>query len=411
MFYGWYIVVATAFIGAFIGGTTMRGLTALVDPIAVTLGWSYAQISLAMTLRGLETGVLNPFMGAVADRWPARRLVFIGITLIGLGVLCLSQVNSLSMFYLGFIIMGLGGSLGTMMVPMTVISRWFRKNTGKAYGVFAAGIAISGFLVPVVTMMVDTYGWRAYLVIVAVCILVIGLPLSLVFRNRPEDYGLLPDGKTQNDPDVSQKLQNQGGGMGVKEALKTRAFWIIGIAFMLQTAGGSAVLLHIIPYLSSIGVERSMAGMIVMFIAIVNIPSRFVFGWLSDIFKKKYMAIISMILTSVGMFLFSILDGNSIGLIIGFVIIYGFGAGTQMSLRPPIMREYFGTRKFGSIFGLASIFTTIGIVTTQPLAGWIFDTRGVYYPIWLVLSGICMLGALLMLTLPQKPKNLKLVGS
>jgi MFS family permease len=116
-----------------------------------------------------------------------------------------------------------------------------------------------------------------------------------------------------------------------------------------------------------------------------------------------------MVLTSVGMFLFSVLDGNSIGLIVGFVIVYGFGAGTQMSLRPPIMREYFGTRKFGSIFGLASVFTTIGIVATQPLAGWVFDTRGVYDPIWLVLSGVCMLGAILILTLPRASKNLKSV--
>ncbi len=411
MFYGWYIVAATAFIGAFIGGTTMRGLTALINPIAATFGWSYAQISLAMTLRGIETGVLNPCMGVVADRWPARRLVFIGVALIGIGVLCLSQVNSLPMFYASFLLIGLGGSLGTMMVPMTVIARWFKKNTGKAYGVFAAGIGVSGFLVPVVTGIVDTHGWRAYLVMATVGIFVLCLPLSFVFRNRPEEHGLLPDGRPQNGFDVSKRLPTQDGGMGVKEALKTRAFWIIGIAFMLQTAGGSAVLLHIMPYLSSLGIERSTAGMIVMFIAIVNIPSRFVFGWLSDIFKKKYMAVVSMVLTSVGMFLFSILDGNSIGLIAGFVIVYGFGAGTQMSLRPPIMREYFGTRKFGSIFGLASIFTTIGIVTTQPLAGWVFDTRGVYDPIWLILSGVGMLGAILMLTMPQASKSLKLVRS
>ena len=407
MFYGWYIVAATAFIGAFIGGTTMRGLTALVDPIAVTLGWSYAQISLAMTLRGIETGVLNPFMGVVADRWPARRLVFVGIALIGLGVLCLSQVNSLPMFYVSFLIIGLGGSLGTMMVPMTVIARWFKKNTGKAYGVFAAGIGVSGFLVPVVTGIVDTHGWRAYLVMVTVGIFVICLPLAFVFRNRPEEYGLLPDGKPQNGSDVSRRLQTQDGGMGVKEALKTRAFWIIGIAFMLQTAGGSAVLLHIMPYLSSLGIERSTAGMLVMFISIVNIPSRFVFGWLSDIYKKKYMAIVSMVLTSVGMFLFSILDGNSIGLIAVFVIVYGLGSGTQMSLRPPIMREYFGARNFGSIFGLTSIFTTIGIVIAPPLAGWVFDTRGVYYPIWLIFSGVCMLGAILMLTVPQASEKSK----
>ena len=111
MFYGWYIVAAIAFIGAFIGGTTTHGITALVNPIAATMGWGYAQISLAMTLRGVESGVMNPFVGVVADRWPARRLVLIGIIITGIGLLCLSQVSNLTMFYVSFIIMGIGGSL------------------------------------------------------------------------------------------------------------------------------------------------------------------------------------------------------------------------------------------------------------------------------------------------------------
>jgi len=411
MFYGWYIVAASAVIGAFIGGTTMRGLTALVDPMAATLGWSYAQISLAMTLRGVQSGVMNPFMGVMADRWPARRLVFIGITVTGLGVLCLSQVNSLPMFYVSFIIMGVGGSLGMQVVPMTVIARWFRRNSGKAYGVLAAGIGASGFLVPVVTMMVDTYGWRAYLVMVTVGVLVIGLPLSFVFRNRPEDYGLSPDGKPQDGLDDSHRLQTQDVSMGVKEALKTRAFWYIAIAFMLQIAGPSAALLHIMPYLASLGIERSTASMIAMFIYIVNIPSRFAFGWLSDIFRKNYVISASMVLTSVGLFLFSIIDGGSFGLIAGFVIVYGLGIGGQLVLMPTTIREYFGTKNFGTIFGLTSVFVTIGAIATPPLAGWVFDTRGVYDPIWLIFSGVCVLGAILMLTMPQASKRLKPVRS
>lgn len=417
MFYGWYIVAASAFIGAFIGGTTMMGFTALVNPIAATLGWSYAQISLAMTLRGVESGVMNPFMGVLADRWPARRLVFIGITVIGLGLLCLSQTRSLTMFYISFVILGIGASLGMQVVPMTVIARWFRRNAGKAFGVLAAGIGAGGLLVPVVTMMVDTYGWRPFLIMLAVGVLATGIPLSFVFRNRPEDYGLLPDGKPQNGLDDSHRPQTQDVSMGadvsigVKEALKTRALWFIGIAFMLQTAGAAAVLLHVMPYLVSLEIERSMASMVAMFIAIVSIPSRFTFGWLCDIFRKSYVAVASMVFTSVGLFLFSIIDGSSLGLIAAFVIIYGLGRGGQLTLMPPIIREYFGTKKFGTIFGLVSIFITIGAISTPPLAGWVFDTRGVYDPIWLILSGVCMLGAILMLTMPQASKMLKPVGS
>jgi sugar phosphate permease len=407
MFYGWLIVAASALIDVFVGGTTMRGLTALVNPLAATMGWSYAQISLVMTLRGIETGILNPFIGVLVDRWPAKRLVFLGIVIIGLGVLLLSQVNNLTVFYLSFIIIGLGASLGTMMVPMTVIARWFKRNSGKAYGLLAAGTGASGFLVPVVTILIDTYGWRTYLVIVAVTILVIGLPLSFVFHNRPEDYGLLPDGKLENSLDDSHRLQTQDGSVGVREALKTRAFWYISIAFMLLIAGPSAALLHIMPYLTSLGIERSTASMIIMAVYIINIPARLAFGWLSDIFRKKYIISASMFLTSIGLFLFSIIDGSSLGLIIGFVIVYGIGYGQLISLMPPTIREHFGTKNFGTIFGLISILVTIGAVVTPPLTGWVFDIRGVYDPVWLIFSGTCMLGAVLTLSMPQVSKNVK----
>jgi sugar phosphate permease len=410
MFYGWYIVAAITAIGIIVGGTTYYGFTAMVNPIAATMGWGYAQIALAMTLRGVESGVMNPIMGAVADRWPARRLVFLGITIISIGLLILSQVMSLSMFYLSFLIIGLGGSLGMQVVPAVVIARWFRRNTGKAFGVMAAGIGTGGFLVPVVTMMVDTYGWRPFLIGLAISVLIIGLPLSFVFRNKPEDYGLLPDGKLQDSLDDSRRIQTEDVSTGVKEALKTRAFWSIGIAFMLQTAGGSAVLLHIMPYLESVGIERSTASMVAMFLPIISIPSLLLFGWLSDIYRRTYIIATTMLLSSVGLFLLSIIDGSSFSLIAGFIIVYGAGFGAQLSLRPPIIREYFGSKKFGSIFGLGSIFITIGAISTPPLAGWVFDTRDVYDPIWLVLSGVCMLGVILIFTLPRASKKSKPVG-
>ena len=131
MFYGWYIVAAITVIGIIVGGTTYYGFTAMVGPIAATMGWGYAQIALAMTLRGVESGVMNPIMGAVADRWPAKRLVFLGITILGIGLFLLSQVNSLTMFYVSFLIIGLGGSLGMQVVPTADFDRapaWMFKS-------------------------------------------------------------------------------------------------------------------------------------------------------------------------------------------------------------------------------------------------------------------------------------------
>jgi len=409
VFYGWYIAVAGTVIVACIGGVTFYGFTAMVEPIAVTFGWSYAQISLAMTLRGAETGALNPFIGMLADRWPARPLMLTGVVITGLGMLVLSQVTNLATFYISFLIIALGGSLCTSMVPMTTVARWFQRNIGKATGILALGMGIGGFLVPVVTRILDTYGWRTALIILAVCICSIGIPLSFVFRTRPEDYGLVPDGKKQATLESSSLSGTDSYSMGVKEALKTRAFWFIGIVFMLQMGGVTAVFLHVMPYLATVGIDRTTASLVTMFIPIVSIPARLLFGWLADILKKNHVIIISMVLISAGLFLFSIINSSSLGLIAGFVITLGLGQGGITPLMPPILREYFGTKHFGTIYGLASIFPTFGVVVAPPLAGWVYDIRGVYDPIWLVLSAVCILGSVLMLAIPQASNYSNLV--
>ena len=87
-----------------------------------------------------------------------------------------------------------------------------------------------------------------------------------------------------------------------------------------------------------------------------------------------------------------------------FIIFFSFGLSGILALRPPIIREYFGTRNFGTIYGLAHIFITIGTVVSPPVAGWVFDTRGVYDPVWLVLGVVCMMGVILMLAMPSAPR-------
>ncbi len=77
LFYGWYIVAAGLLLMGYTGWAFMHGFTAFVNPIIATFGWSYAQVSLGSSIRGLEAGTLDPFVGVAADRWPAKRLMII----------------------------------------------------------------------------------------------------------------------------------------------------------------------------------------------------------------------------------------------------------------------------------------------------------------------------------------------
>jgi len=332
------------------------------------------------------------------------------VALFGLGFFCLSQVTNLAMFYAASLILALGTSLATQMVPAAMVARWFKKGIGKASGILAMGHGIGGILIPLLVMLIDTYGWRYALIVLAIVIWVVGIPLAFVFRDRPEDYGLLPDGESIADKKISDSAGSVDFSTGFQEALKMRAFWSIGIATLFQVSIMSAGTVHLMPYLVSLGIERSNAGLVAMVVPLVSLAVRIPYGVLADKFRKNYVIAIVIGLLSVSMFIFWSIDGSSFGLVLLGAIALGLGIGGLASLRPPIIREYFGTKNFGAIYGLSGVFATVGMVTAPPLAGWIYDTSGIYGQAWLILGILAMVGVIIMLTLPPATRRLPLSG-
>ncbi|MBM2825373.1 MAG: major facilitator superfamily 1, partial [Dehalococcoidales bacterium] len=319
-----------------------------------------------------------------------------------LGVIGISQASNLVMFYACFLVTGLGGAISIHMVPMTVIARWFKKNIGKASGILAMGMAIGGLFAPLLVKGIDAYGWQTLMIYLAVGILILGIPLSFLFRSRPEDYGLLPDGKASGDVKGSS---TDDFSVGVREALKMPSFWYIGIASMFQMTALNAVALHQMPYLTSLGMGRPTAALAVTIFSLVGLVARLLFGILADIFPKKYVMALSMGLTTAGLVIFGLIDGSSFSRVVLFAVIYGVGAGGATPLRAPVVREYFGIKHFGAIFGLIAVFTTIGSSMGAPTAGLVFDTRGVYHPVWFVIAGLTTMGTILILMLPPASRK------
>ncbi len=402
IFFGWYIVAGAMVLVTYQSLMFVYGFTAFMTPISATFGWSMAQVAFASSLRGLEAGTLDPFLGMAVDRWPARRLIVIGVVITTLGTLVISQSTSLMMFYGGFLIVGLGAAMCAFMVPTTVIARWFKKNIGKANGVLAMGFAIGGLFVPLLTSAIDTYGWQDTLMYMAIGLLLFGLPVSVVFRSRPEEYGQLPDGEAPGD---EKKPGLYDFDTGVKEALRTRAFWHIGLAAMFQMIAMLAVNIHMMPYLTSMGMERAEAAIAVTILSIITLAARVPFGVLADIFTKKYVMAVSIGLTGAGTLIYGLLDGNSFPMLVLFAIVYGIGTAGSMPLRAPIIREYFGVKRFGTIYGMMALFSTIGTAAGAPIAGWVFDTYGDYTPIWYVFAALAALGTVLILIMPRAPVN------
>ena len=395
IFYGWWIVLACFFIGLYVGGVVFYGFTAFFEPIREEFGWSYTQISFAASLRGLEMGFIAPLVGFLVDRFGSRKLILYGTITVGLGLIFLSLTQSLAMFYGSFLLVAFGAGGCTVVVTMSAVANWFHKKVGIALGVMASGVGASGFFVPLIVWLIDVYGWRTTLIILGLGMWAVGIPLSFVIRDRPEQYGYLPDGESSVEPIPKLEIQGRGVEIGLKEALKKRSFLYLCTAEAIRMIAVAAVIIHVMPYLGSEGVPRATAGIVAGAIPLFSIIGRFGFGWLGDVFDKKYVMVWALFLMGLGMLAFCYVQVT--GVVFLFLLLFAPGYGGGMVIRGAILREYFGRDSFGKMIGILMGFGSIGGIIGPTLAGWAFDTLGSYNIIWLVFCGIIGLAIWLML--------------
>ncbi len=393
-FYGWWIVFACFLIAFYVGGTIMYGFTAFFEPIAEETGWSYTQISIAASLRGLEVGILAPVAGFLVDRFGSRKLIFCGTLAIGFALILLSRVNSLTMFYGAFGLLALGMSACASTALMTAVANWFKRDIGKALGIMTCGFGASGILVLFIVYLINLYQWRTTLIILGLGMWLLGIPLSFVIRNKPEQYGYLPDGKTSIERVPTPKSQDKE--VSFKEALRDNNFWRLSIAEAVRMMIAIAVITHVMPYLSSLGVSRSRAVLVATSIPLLSIIGRFGFGWLGDNFDKRYVTAGAYSLCGLGLLAFSYIQTT--WLIFPFLIFFPLSWGSS-ALRGAIVTEYFGITSFGKIIGVVMGIAAVGSIVGPFLAGWTYDTLGSYHLIWLVFAGISVIPVILMLTM------------
>ena len=405
IFYGWYLVAICVVIIMYTGGIAHFGFTAVFDSIETEFGWSRAQISLAASLRGFEMGLLAPLIGVLVDRWGPRRLIFIGSFFVFFGFLALSKVNSLPAFYGAFALIAIGMSTTSGTVLLTAITNWFRVRANLATGIVVSGFGMGGTLVPVITRLIDSFQWRTAMLIAGIGSLVVVLPLSFLVRHKPENYGQLPDGAP-----VANNIDGQGSessaadeaiNIPAKIALKHRAFWQVALSSMCHSFVLGAIVIHIMPFLSNVGVERSVSALIALLLPVTSIIGRLSAGWFIERFGNKPVYTGAFLSLTTGLLILGFVAAERIWLLVPFVIALSLGWGFSVTTRLSMQRNYFGRASFGTILGFVSGIMMVGNIAGAPLAGWVYDTFGTYQAAWFGFAGLTIIGSILAATLPS----------
>ena len=233
-FYGWYIV-GVALVAQFVAvGTQTYASTVFLKPMTEELGWTRSEFSAVQTVSTVVMGVVGFVVGALIDRRGPRLLMLVGGVICGFALIATSQVQELWQFYLARGVAQTVGNamLGNLVVNVT-ISKWFIARRGMAVAIASAGVSLGGVLMtPVVSFVVDHWGWRDAWMALGVMVWLLIIPSSYVIRRAPEDYGLHPDGLTPEEATrltlARKKLSSVSEIQWTRpEAIRTKTIWLI----------------------------------------------------------------------------------------------------------------------------------------------------------------------------------------
>src|ERR1051325_4740955 len=199
-FYGWYMVGAGASLQFLLAGLMSQSFGAYVAVLQAERGWSKTALSGAAALQQMESALLGPLLGWLIDRFGPQGIIRVGIAVFGCGLMLLSQTDSLLAFYGAFVVIALGAGCCGLFPINVALMHWFERWRARALSSMSIGLALGGISVPLVAWSLQNYGWRATAFASGVIAIAAGLPLGMVMRRRPEDYGTTMDGLPPRGP-------------------------------------------------------------------------------------------------------------------------------------------------------------------------------------------------------------------
>ncbi len=415
IFYGWYMVAAGMGIHLWISVSWVYAKQVFFTPISMYFGWSRALMSGAFALERLEGSILSPIEGFLVDRYGPRKIMLIGSFITGLGIMSLSFLNNIYMFYASILLVSLGQSMALGIPRTWALVQWFRRLRGRALGIGGSGAVLSGPMLIITVLLVQNFGWRSAFILLGLSVWIINIPLATVFRGRPQDYGYLPDGdqpETQLEPakDASEgetqparktAEESSEGSLGVKQALATPSFWLLSLVFGAQTMGTNALNIHLIPYFESIGFSTAQAVSVLGAFTLLSAIGRLGGGFAFDMWNSRL--VMAAIMGSQVIAFFIMANVTAYWQIFPFALFWGIAFGGMIPARGYIISAYFGTRSFGAIQGLTQTVSVFGGMLGPVLMGLVFDMTDSYViAIYIILAVAALAIPLLLLAKPPQ---------
>ncbi|MCH2510253.1 MAG: MFS transporter [Dehalococcoidia bacterium] len=407
-YYGWVILVVAS-VPSFGARPVMAvaTLSVFVVPMTDEFGWSRAQFSGAVSLGALFGLLVSPFAGRLIDRYGSGVLLSASSAVVGLCAIGLSLTSPIWSFYALYVPGRAVFSSPLELGTSTAVSNWFirRRPMGLAYMGIIQGIGLTIFPV-IAQVLIDGWGWRTAWLAVGIFTLSTGIiPMLLLMARRPEDMGLEADPekdhRTVPTSDVAAagappSASNTESNYTVRQALATRAFWLLAIFSVFGFVVQAGISLHQVPHYIGQGVPTHLAALTASTFAFGQVPGGVFWSFWARRVPLRVLLSVAAATMSVGAIGTGFSSSLSTGIPMGFLLGVGVG-GIHLLLRLT-WADYYGRLHLGSIRGLTLPAQIGGQAIGPIIAGFMYDSTGGYETPFTAFGIIVAFAAVMVLT-------------
>ncbi len=407
-FYGWNIVGAAFLAHLSYAEHFSSMLGFYFKPLQAEFGWSRSAMAAVQSIARVTEALIAPLFGPIIDRYGPRVLMPVGAIIVGLAMLAITQITDIWQFYmLRGVVSAIGFTLMGGLVTDIAINNWFIKKRGRALAIGRIGSNLSNIIfTPVTVFVIAASGWRTMFFIFAVVTwLAVLIPSIILMRRRPEDMGLYPDGiqpstteirSREEVPDnpVSEATAVPEPVWSRREVLKTGSFWLLAIAFGINSMAFQGINISLAPYIQDLGYSEAVLASVMTFRAIMAAVALLFVGFLAERAHRVLVRVIPFIVQGIAVSLL-LLAGQPLFLWLA-VALYGLGLSSIVVIQEVLWANNFGRLSLGLVRSLAFL-VAFGFGASGPIViNAVFDILGSYHPAFLAIIGLFAVSAFTM---------------
>ena len=359
--YGW-IMVLVVFVLSGLAFGSMASISVFLKPVSLEFGWSRGQTSFAYSIASFASAAFGVIWGQVADKYGTRWFGLVGAICMSLVLFALSSLDSIFQFYLLYFLFGAMGSALLFSPLYANVGFWFRENPGLALGLAASGGAIGQAFIPHLSgILIESSGWKAAYIDLAIIYILIALPISFLIKESPWRISARTDSE-QEETDFP---------LSEKEVVAWISFAVIFCCVCM-----SIPIMHLVPLLTDKGFSVEFATSVLMLLMFCGAFGRILGGMLGDYIG----ALPGYILMSLGQTVFVIWFPHLISPSTIYIMaaLFGFTYSGVMSSILVCTRMMVSAKYGARAMSLTSFFGWIGMGLGGFLGGYFFDIYGDY---------------------------------